>query len=84
MSSIGTERTERRSAFMGYTTLDERLFIHRLAQKNPKALRNYADIVNSGLRRFDPGVDVVAVRGILARALYATDPPPKYHPMVIS
>lgn len=45
-----------------YTTDDEKNFITHLADSNQHAFWNYSEIVLNGLRRYDDGVDVGAVR----------------------
>ena len=69
------------SSGTAYTTLDEQLFIRHLAATNRVALRNYAEIVRDGRRRFDPSVNVEAVRAALDSAL--DDGPKCTHPMVL-
>ncbi len=52
-----------------WTTFEELNFIRDLAARNREALVNYTGLLNSGMRRFDPNIDVAAVRSAANRAL---------------
>lgn len=54
-----------------YTTADELDFLRGLALAHPDRCRGYAALVLADRRRYDPGVDVVAVRDEASRLLVA-------------